>query len=243
MKKLTACFLALVMTLSCTAALADKLVMATSADFPPYEYIDGEAYVGIDIEIAEALAEKLGYDGLEVNDMDFNSVISQVATGKANIGMAGLSATSERMANIYFTPSYATGIQAVIVKEGSPITSVDDLANGSYKIGVQMGTTGDIYVSDEFGDNAVQFYSGIEAVEALKNGKVDCVIIDNEPAKSFVKANEGLTILETKYAEESYAICISKDNVELLGKVSAALQDLMADGTVDTIISKYIPAE
>ncbi len=243
MKKLTACFLALIMTLFYTAALADNLVMATSADFPPYEFIDGEVYGGIDIELAKALAEKLGYDGLEVKDMDFNSVISEVSTGKADIGMAGLSATSERMANIYFTPSYATGIQVVIVKEDSPITSVDDLSKSSYKIGVQMGTTGDIFVSEEFGDNAVQFYSGIEAVEALKNGKVDCVIIDNEPAKSFVKANEGLKILETKYAEESYAICISKNNVELLGKVSAALQDLMADGTVDAIISKYIPAK
>ncbi len=243
MKKLFACLLAVMMTFSCAAALADTLVLATSADFPPYEFIDGDNYAGIDIELAQALAEKMGYEALEVNDMDFNSVISQVSTGKADIGMAGLSATSERMANIYFTVSYATGIQVVIVKDGSPIASVDDLAGGNYKIGVQMGTTGDIYVSDEFGDSAVQFYSGIEAVEALKNGKVDCVIIDNEPAKSFVANNEGLKILETKYAEESYAICISKNNVELLGKVSAALQDLMADGTVDEIVSKYIPAE
>lgn len=243
MKKVAALFLSAILMLSCVSALADTLTMVTSADFPPYEFLDGEQVVGIDPEIVAALAEKLGYDKVEIKDIDFNNVISDVQNGKADIGMAGLSATAERMSNIYFTIPYATGIQVIIVKEGSAIAGLDDLASGAYKIGVQMGTTGDIYASDEFGESVIPFYSGVEAVEALKTGKIDCVIIDNQPAQAFVAANEGLKILETKYAEESYAICVAKNNVELLGKLSAALQDLMADGTIDEIIAKYIKAE
>lgn len=243
MKKFAAFLLAAIMILSCVSALADTLTMVTSADFPPYEFLDGDKVVGIDAEIAEALAKKLGYDGVDIKDIDFNNVISDVQNGKADFGMAGLSATADRMANIYFTIPYATGIQVIIVKEDSAIASLDDLASGKYLIGVQMGTTGDIYASDEFGESVKQFYSGVEAVEALKTGKIDCVIIDNQPAQEFVSNNEGLKILETKYAEESYAICVAKNNVELLGKLSAALQDLMADGTIDNIIAKYIKAE
>ena len=196
--------------------------------------------------MADAIAKKLGYEGVEVVDMEFDAIISDVATGKSMIGMAGLTANNERMQNIYFSFPYATGIQAVIVKEDSPITSVDDLlAEGAaYKAGVQMNTTGDIYASDDMGDDrVVRFNSGADAVMALKNGKVDCVIIDNEPAKAYVESTTGLKLLDTKYAEEEYAICVSKNNVELLGKVSAALQDLIAEGTVQAIVDKYITAE
>ena len=221
MKKLLSVLVALMM-LCAVPAMAEKLTMATNATFPPYEYVDeGSAFggfAGIDVEVADAIAKKLGYEGVEVVDMEFDAIISDVATG----------------------------IQAVIVKEDSPITSVDDLlAEGAtYKAGVQMNTTGDIYASDDMGDDrVVRFNSGADAVMALKNGKVDCVIIDNEPAKAYVESTTGLKILDTKYAEEDYAICVSKNNVELLGKVSAALQDLIADGTVQAIVDKYITAD
>ena len=221
MKKLLSVLVALMM-LCAVPAMAEKLTMATNATFPPYEYVEeGSAFggfAGIDVEVADAIAKKLGYEGVEVVDMEFDAIISDVATG----------------------------IQAVIVKEDSPITSVDDLlAEGAtYKAGVQMNTTGDIYASDDIGDDrVVRFNSGADAVMALKNGKVDCVIIDNEPAKAYVESTTGLKILDTKYAEEDYAICVSKNNVELLGKVSAALQDLIADGTVQAIVDKYITAE
>ena len=230
-----------------TTVTAGKLTMSTNAQFPPYEMVaDDGSFEGIDIEVADAIAKKLGYEGVEVVDMEFDAIISDVATGKSMIGMAGLTANNERMQNIYFSFPYATGIQAVIVKEDSPITSVDDLlAEGAaYKAGVQMNTTGDIYASDDMGDDrVVRFNSGADAVMALKNGKVDCVIIDNEPAKAYVESTTGLKLLDTKYAEEEYAICVSKNNVELLGKVSAALQDLIADGTVQAIVDKYITAE
>lgn len=250
MKKLLSVLLALTLLCSVSAAMAEKLTMATEATFPPYEFVDESAvefggFAGIDVEIADAIAKKLGYEGVEVKDMEFGSVISDVATGKSMVAMAGLTANSERMQNVYFSFPYATGIQVVIVTEDSPITSVDDLfAEGaSYKAGVQMNTTGDIYASDDLGeDNVVRFSSGADAVLALKNGKVDCVIIDNEPAKAYIANATGLKILETAYAEESYAIGVSKNNVELLGQVSAALQDLIADGTVQAIVDKYIKA-
>ena len=249
-RRLSGRTLAALVMLCAVPAMAEKLTMATNATFPPYEYVDeGSAFggfAGIDVEVADAIAKKLGYEGVEVVDMEFDAIISDVATGKSMIGMAGLTANNERMQNIYFSFPYATGIQAVIVKEDSPITSVDDLlAEGAaYKAGVQMNTTGDIYASDDMGDDrVVRFNSGADAVMALKNGKVDCVIIDNEPAKAYVESTTGLKLLDTKYAEEEYAICVSKNNVELLGKVSAALQDLIADGTVQAIVDKYITAE
>ncbi len=248
MKKL----LALVMTLCllcATSAMAETLTVATNAAFPPYEYYDGETPVGIDIEIADAIAKKLGYEGAVVADMDFDSIISAVQSGKADFAMAGMTATPERMANVYFSFPYATGIQVVIVKEDSPITSADDLfeEGKNYTIGVQLSTTGDLYTTWDIEDEGLgtvsRFNTGNDAVMALISGKVDCVVIDNEPAKAFVAANEGLKILDTEYVEESYAIAVSQGNVDLLGKITAALQDLIADGTVDAIIEKYIPAE
>ena len=244
MKKLLSVLVALMM-LCAVPAMAEKLTMATNATFEPYEYIENGEVIGLDVDFAKAICDQMGYK-LHVEDMEFDAIISNVATGKSMIGMAGLTANNERMQNIYFSFPYATGIQAVIVKEDSPITSVDDLlAEGAaYKAGVQMNTTGDIYASDDMGDDrVVRFNSGADAVMALKNGKVDCVIIDNEPAKAYVESTTGLKLLDTKYAEEEYAICVSKNNVELLGKVSAALQDLIADGTVQAIVDKYITAE
>lgn len=224
-----------------TADGGNTLVMATNAFFPPYEYYEGDDIVGIDAEVGKAIADKLGMD-FQISDVEFEAIIANVQSGKASMGMAGMTVTEDRKKNVNFTRSYATGIQSVIVTEGSDIASIDDLAGK--QIGVQQGTTGDIYCSDDFGEENVTRYSkGTDAVMALLSGKVDCVVIDNEPAKNFVAANEGLKILETAYAEEEYAICIAKDNEELLDKVDTALGELIDDGTVQKIVDKYITAE
>ena len=220
----------------------EKLVMATNAEFPPYEYKEGDEIIGIDAEVAKAIADKLGME-LEIVDTKFDSIIPGVQSGKYDMGMAGMTVTPEREESVTFSDSYATGIQSIIVKEGSSIKSVDDLSS-STKIGVQLGTTGDIYASEDFGAEAVsQFDKGADAVQALIAGKVDCVLIDNEPAKAFVAANEGLAVLDTAYVEEDYAICFAKDNTELKEKVNTALKELIADGTVKKIIDKYISAD
>ncbi len=220
----------------------NEIVMATNAYFQPYEYHEGDKIVGIDAEIAEAIAAKLGKT-LRIEDMQFDSILTAVQEGSVDFGMAGMTVTDERKESVDFTSSYASGVQAIIVKEGSAITTVDDLyADGaSYKIGIQLGTTGDNYCTDDFGtDRVVQFSNGNEAALALVGGSVDCVIIDNEPAKALAAANEGLTLLETSYADEDYAICVAKGNTELLDALNAAIDELTADGTIDTIVAKYI---
>ena len=219
-----------------------KLIMATNAYFPPYEYYEGDKIIGIDAEIAEAIANELGLE-LVINDMEFDSIITSVKGGAADFGLAGMTITDERLEEVDFSISYASGVQAIVVKEGSSIKSVDDLyADGAaYKVGVQLGTTGDIYATDDFGDELVTQYSkGNEAIVALLGGDIDCVIIDNEPAKAFVANNEGLTILETSYADEDYAACISKENTELKDAIDAAILKLTEDGTIDGIVAKYI---
>ncbi len=244
MKKIIALVTAIVMLLG-ACALADTLMMGTNAAFPPYEFYEEGTIVGIDAEIAAAICEKLGYD-LEILDMDFNGLISAVASGKIDFAMAGMTKTPEREQNVNFSITYAIGVQSIIVPENSPITSLDDLyAEGaSYKIGVQQGTTGDIYCSDDFGADAVsQYLTGADAVAALVAGKLDCVVIDNNPAKAFVEANEGLKLLDTDYSEEEYAIAVALENTELLEKINAALEELIADGTIAEIVAYYIPVE
>ena len=218
-----------------------KLTMATNASFPPYEYYEGDNVVGIDAEIAGLIADKLGLE-LEIADVEFDSIIPGVQAGKYDMGMAGMTVTEERKEKVNFSDSYAKGVQVVIVKDDSAIASIDDLEGK--KIGVQQATTGDIYASGDYGEeNVTKYANGNLAVEGLKSGKVDCVIIDNEPAKAYVKANEGLKILDTSYADEDYAISFNKDNTALQEKVNAALKELIADGSVQKIIDKYIPAE
>lgn len=248
MKKLVALLMVLTLCIFSISALADTLTMATNASFPPYEYLDGDTVVGIDAEIAAAVCQKMGYE-LTIDDMDFGAIIPAVQSGKADFAMAGMSVTEERLQLVNFSQTYATGIQAIIVKEGSPITCADDLfAEGNnYKVGVQMNTTGDIYTSgdiEEAGLGTVERYdNGNDATLALVSGKVDCVVIDNEPAKAYVAANPGLKVLETQYVEEDYAACFAKGNEELLAKFNTALEELIADGTVQAIIDKYITAE
>ncbi len=277
MKKFLSVALALVMMLSAvalfTACNKDEatLVMATNAAFPPYEYKEGNDIKGIDAEIAAAIAEKLGMK-LEIVDVDFDAALTGVAEGKYDMGMAGITVTEDRKQNMDFSQTYATGIQVIIVKDGSEITGLDSifnfdaegnpesLKNPDMKVGVQQNTTGDIYSSSAIGawgfndladddsivvDRVERFKTGAEAVEALKTGKLDCVIIDNEPAKSFVAANEGIHILEgdNEYTVEDYAICVKKGDKELLDKINKALDELKADGTIAKIVEKYIPTE
>lgn len=224
-------------------AAGGTLVMATNAEFPPYEYYENNEVVGIDAEIAAAIAEKLGME-LVIEDMSFDSIIPAIISGKADVGLAGMTVTEDRLENVDFSTSYATGVQVVIVAEGSEITSVDDLfGDNNYTIGVQQATTGDLYctwdIEDEGLGTVERFNKGADAVAALVAGKVDCVVIDNQPAKAFVEANEGLVILDTEYTVEDYAIALAKDS-ELTAVVDAALQELIADGTVQAILDKYI---
>lgn len=234
---------------SCGGKEKKTLVMATNAAFPPYEYKDGDNFAGIDVEVAQKIAEKLDMT-LEIKDVEFGSIIGGVQTGKFDMGMAGITVNEERLQSVNFSDSYATGVQVVIVKENSSIKSLDDLkGDGSMKIGVQQDTTGDIYASDTvenggYGeDNVIRYKTGADAVQALVTDKVQAVIIDNEPAKSFVEANEGLTILDAEWTVEDYAIAVSKDNSQLLEDINKALAELKADGTLQSIIDKYIPAE
>ncbi len=225
-----------------TTVEAGKLTMATNAAFPPYEMTtDAGEFEGIDVETATVIAEKLGLE-LQIDDMDFDAALMSVQQGKADIVMAGVTVTDERKNVMDFSDSYATGIQSIIVPEGSDIASPDDLSGK--KIGTQRGTTGNIYGPDDFGEDCVVAYdNGLTAVQALNNGQVDAVVIDNAPAQEFVASNNGLVILETSYAEEDYAIGMAKGNTALLEAVNAALAELKADGTLQEIVDKYISAE
>ena len=246
MKKMLALALAVLMAVCVFAGCAQEaenvLTMGTNAAFPPYEMVDeNNKIIGIDAEIAEAVAAKLGMK-LEIKDMAFDSLITAVSSGAIDVALAGMTVTEERKEAVNFSDTYATGIQVVIVKEDSTIATIDDL--DGKKIGVQSGTTGDIYCADSYGEEAVARYdNGALAVQALANGQVDCVVIDNEPAKAFVAANEGLKILETEFAIEDYAAAIAKENTELLESFNKALSELKAEGKLDEIIGKYIKAE
>ena len=246
MKKLVSLALVLTCALTMTACGSKKeenngetkeetetLIMATNAEFPPYEYYEGDDIVGIDAEFAAAIAEKLGME-LKIEDMAFDSILSAVQSGKADLGVAGITVDDTRKKQVDFTDTYYTGRQVIIVTEGSTIASPDDLAGDKIKIGVQQGTTGDIYATDDYGDEHIERYNkGMEAVQALAQGKVDAVIIDDQPAKTFAEQVEGLKILETEYVEEDYAMAVKKGNDELLEKVNAAIKELKEDGTFD----------
>ena len=260
MKKIISIALVTIMLLTFVFAFSsckkddNVLVMATNAAFPPYEYVESGKFVGIDVEIAEAIAKKLDME-LQIEDVEFGSIIGGVVEGKYDMGMAGMTVTEERKKSVSFSMTYATGIQVIIVKDGSSINSLEDifvfdekgnptaLKNPDMTVGVQQDTTGDIYSSDAIAkwgfndidasgkttkDRVIRYKTGAEAVSALKTNKVDIVIIDNEPAKSFVKANTGIHILSgnNEYAVEDYAICVSKDNPELLKSLIYLFEEL-----------------
>ena len=266
MKKLLAFVLATLMLLSLCACgekpsdepKTEKLIMATNAAFPPYEYVDDNGdYAGIDVEIAGLIAKELGME-LEIKDVDFGAILGGVESGMYDIGMAGMTVKEERLKQVNFSSTYATAKQVVIVKADAAYTSFEEFYTGfdadgnpsgiidGLKIGVQQDTTGHIYASDDpenwgFGEDAVIPYkTGPDAVQALLTGKVTAVIIDNEPAKAFVAQNAGLKILDGAYADEEYAIAIKKENTELLTKVNAALKKLTDNGEIDKIVKKYI---
>ena len=230
-----------------TTVTPGKLTMSTNASFPPYEMVaDDGSFEGIDIEVAGAIAEKLGLE-LQVDDMGFDAALQAAQTGKSDMVMAGVTVTEERQAVMDFSNSYANGVQVVIVKEDSPIQTVDDLANANM-IGCQMGTTGYIYCSDTvenggFGEDHVTPYDdGAAAVQALMNGQIDAVVIDNMPAQEYVAANPGLKILDGEFTNEDYAIGVAKGNTALLDAINDALEELTADGTIQSIVDKYISA-
>lgn len=248
MKKLLTVLLALTIVLcltGCGSKKEDKtLYMATEATFEPYEFYDGDEIVGIDVEIAKAICDKLGYK-LEVNDVDFDSIIAGVQEGKYDFGMAGMTVTDERKEQVNFSDSYATGVQVVIVNEDSEITSVDDLfGDKNYTIGTQSGTTGFLYATWDIADEGLgtvkDFKKTTDAAQALVNVQIDCILLDNEPAKAIVANNTGLKILDSEYAVEDYAIALAKNNTELLDSMNKALNELINDGTVNKILEKYI---
>ena len=224
-----------------TTIEAGKLIMSTNAAFPPYEMVaDDGSFEGIDVEIAGAIAKKLGLE-LVVDDMDFDAALLAVQQGKSDIVMAGVTVNEDRKLVMNFSDTYSKGVQVVIVKEGSDVT-LDNL--GDQMIGTQRGTTGYIYTSGDYGEDHVTAYdNGASAVQALMNGQVDCVVIDSAPAQAFVEANPGLTILDTEYTSEDYAIGMSKDNTALLEAVNGALKELTEDGTIPAIVEKYIPTK
>ncbi len=230
-----------------TTVTPGKLTMSTNASFPPYEMVaDDGSFEGIDIEVAGAIAQKLGLE-LQVDDMGFDAALQAAQTGKSDMVMAGVTVTEERQAVMDFSNSYANGVQVVIVKEGSPIQTVDDLANANM-IGCQMGTTGYIFCSDTpenggFGEDHVTPYDdGAAAVQALMNGQIDAVVIDNKPAQEYVAANPGLKILDGEFTNEDYAIGVAKGNTALLDAINGALEELTNDGTIQSIVDKYISA-
>ena len=252
MKKLIALVIAAMFILSGFAALAENgtLTLATNVNFPPYEFYDDETGepTGIDIEVAKVICEKIGYD-LEVVDIDFGAIIPALAAHSYDFSAAGMTVTEERKEMVQFTDTYATGIQVVIVPEdceAEDIYALIESKGGNVAIGVQESTTGDIYISDEFetdGTAEVQrFKNGADAVLALTSGQVDCVVIDNEPAKAFVAKNEGLKLLDTAYTVEDYAMAFPKDSA-VYEQFNAALNELMADGTLQAIVDTFIPAE
>ncbi len=222
------------------AATNGTLVMATNAEFPPYEFREGDKIVGIDADIAQAIADELGME-LKIEDMQFDSIIAAVQSGKADMGVAGMTITEDRLATVNFTTPYTKAAQVIIVKENSTVTTPDDLKGK--KIGVQLGTTGDIYAEDIEDVKLDRYSKGFEAVQALLQDKIDAVIIDREPANVFVEQNEGLKILDEEFTVEEYAICMSKDNTELLDKVNAALEKLQESGKIEEIKAQYITAE
>ena len=225
-----------------TTVNAGKLTMSTNAAFPPYEMTtDSGELEGIDIDVAAAVAEKLGLE-LQVDDMDFDAALLAAQNGKSDMVMAGVTVTDERLKVMDFSDTYAEGIQSIIVPEGSDIATADDLSGKA--IGTQRGTTGYLYCTDDFGeDNVIAYDDGLTAVQALNNGQVDAVVIDNAPAQEFVAANPGLKILDTAYAQEDYAIGVAKGNTQLLDAINGALEELQADGTLQAIVDKYITAE
>lgn len=230
---------ALTMTLfaGCSAQSKD-LVMATNAEFPPYEFREGDKIVGIDVDMAEEIAAKLGRK-LVIEDIAFDSIIAAVQSGKADMGVAGMSVTEDRLLSVDFSDTYITASQVIIVrKDNTDIQGPDDLVGKT--IGVQLGTTGDIYAEDIEGATLERYNKGFEAVQALQQGKIDAVIIDNQPAAVFASQNSDVVVIDEPFTEEEYAIAVKKGNKELLDQINKAIAEMKESGKLDEIFNKYI---
>ena len=231
---------AAMITLCACGGSSNKLVMATNAAFPPYEYVEGKEIIGIDAEIAKLIADDLGKE-LIIEDMAFDSIIAAVQSGKADIAMAGMTVTEDRKQNINFSEPYTEAAQVIVVKNGSAVASPDDLSGKT--IGVQIGTTGDIYAEDIEGASIERYSKYFEAINALLQDKIEAVIVDREPAKVFVSENPELKMIDEEFTVEQYAIGVAKENTQLLDDINASLKKLQDSGKIDEIINKYIKAE
>ena len=225
-----------------TEAAGGVIVMGTNAEFEPWEYHDGDAIVGIDPEIAQAIADHLGME-LQIEDMAFDAIIPSVVSGKCDFAMAGMTVTEERKVSVDFTDTYAESSLVLLVQaDNTEITGPDSLAD--HKVGAQTGTTGDLTATELVGDGNVERYNSFfEAVQSLKQGKIDAVLLDSAPAKVFLSQNEDLKQAGDAMNKEEYAIAVQKGNTELLDQINGAIDELQADGTIDEIMNKYIPAE
>ena len=216
----------------------EKIIMVTEAGFAPYEFYDGEEIVGVDIEIAKKIAEKTGKE-LEIKDTDFDSIINEVKTGKADFAAAGLSITEERLQEVDFSVEYAVSKQVIVVKDESTVESIEDL-NGK-KVAVQLGTIADLVLSDEYPDiELVQHKKYLLAVEDLKADKVDAIVLDSLPAEEIINKNSELKILEKELLTDKYGIAVQKGNTELLNDINTVLQELMDNGKIQEYTVKYL---
>lgn len=241
MKKVVALLMACVLVLAFAACgQSNTLTMVTNAEFPPFEYMEGDQFVGADIEIAQAIAEIMGKE-LEITNIDFDAALSGVATGKYDVAVAGITATEERMKNMNFSDAYYVASQAIVVRADSDIKGAADL-NGK-AISCQEGTTGELYLNENAEANGytVQaFKTGAEGITALTTGKVDALVIDNEVAKALSGKQEGKTVvLDEALTKEEYAIALKKGNDALTAEINAALQQLKDSGKLAEIFDKY----
>lgn len=217
---------------------AGKIVMLTNAAFPPFEYLgDDNKPAGVDVDIAQAVADELGVT-LEVVDMDFDGIVPAIQSGQGDLGVAGMTNTPERANSVGFSINYVSTTQMIIVQEGSDIKTPDDLVGKT--IGVQMGTTGDIFASDIEDANMQRFKTGPDAGLALGNGQIDAIVIDAMPAAQIAAAGSGLIVLEEPLTEEQYAIAIAKENTDLKEVVDKVLQKMLDDGSIDKLIEKHL---
>ena len=228
-----------IMILMCGCGKRDEnqLVMVTEAGFAPYEYYENGEVVGVDVDIAREIAKYLGKT-LVVKDIAFDSIINEVKTGKADFGAAGISYSENRAKNVDFSINYAVSKQVVIVNNNSSITNVNEI--GNKKIAVQLGSIADTFVTERFKNaNVVRQKKYLAAIEDLKTGKVDCVVMDELPAQEIVSKNEGIKILDGSLTNDSYGMVVKKGNKELLDAINVVLQKLKDEGKIDEFIIKH----
>ena len=237
MKRLGLIIFIMILMCGCTKKNENQLVMVTEAGFAPYEYYENGEVVGVDVDIAREIAKYLGKT-LVVKDIAFDSIINEVKTGKADFGAAGISYSDDRAKNVDFSINYAVSKQVVIVNNNSSITNVNGISNK--KIAVQLGSIADTFVTEKYKSaNVVRQKKYLAAIEDLKTGKVDCVVMDELPAKEIVSKNEGIKILDGSLTNDSYGMIVKKGNKELLDAINTVLQNLKDEGKINEFIIKH----